>query len=398
MQPVYVTIVYNKEKRDLKLPKVIIVNKDNKNNIIRLYDNNANKSIKQIKIELEKLKTVILKYNDKGVKIVTDCFRNLVDALQLPLDMREYNVYDMHIHEMLYDEDGINLRIGELQKRELRNYQKVLANSSIVFADMEKKGLYYNFSHVKPVWTQDTYSGRSKSTGFNIQGFTEHAKIQNISSLETDMLIHFDWICADIRVASILSDDENLKKSFARSDPYKYLMKSLNNSRKEKGLEETFDRDECKLILLKGINSLDFRSMVFTNVYPRLGEWMSDVSSSDVSETMLGRKFHVTDEKNRLSVFNGVMQGSVAHAMQSVLRRVWLKLQDRLVCDVHDSIVLNVGNNRNDLMAVMKIVSEIMLDPFMTGDIFPIKVSIGKRWREYKNIATIYNHNDLSVL
>ena len=66
-----------------------------------------------------------------------------------------------------------------------------------------------------------------KSTGFNIQGFSEKVFVHNVSALEGDLLVHFDWICADIRVASLLSGDENLKRSFVKSDPYKFLMKSL---------------------------------------------------------------------------------------------------------------------------------------------------------------------------
>ena len=398
MQSVYAIVVFNKEKKGKKLPKTVIINKESKNYSIQLYDDESNKSIKSIKQEIEKLKILILKLNDKDVQIVTNCFRHLIDVLDLPLDMRRYNVYDMHITDPIYDVTSGERAIEHLKSCEIKPYQKVFANSSIVYADMERKGLLFNHSLVSPIWSQDTYSGRSKSTGFNIQGFSEKVFVHNVSALEGDLLVHFDWICADIRVASLLSGDENLKRSFVKSDPYKFLMKSLNNLRSSKGLEEVFDRDECKLILLKGINSLDCGSIVFSDVYPELGEWIKNVTSHDSAVTMMDRRFHITEDKTKLSVFNGVMQGSVAHAMQNVIRRVWEKLGNRLICDIHDSIVLNVANDRVDIKSVINIVSEIMLDPFGDGQYFPLKISVGKKWREYSYLRTVYNPSELEVL
>ena len=401
-QPIYITVCFNRDFKNQRLPEILTILMNGQYIHTSLYLKDSKKNIKDIKSDIEKIRNLILKVNDKKIPIITDCFRNLIDALALPLDIRIYNVYDMHLHSKSTSKEENEKVIEQLIDVKTKKYQKVLSNSSIVYADLENRGLLFNFSKVNPLWSQDTFSGRSKSTGFNIQGFSEVRFIHTISSIDTDILLHFDWICADIRVASIMSSDHNLAKSFKKSDPYTYLMNILNTERQKQGLTDRFTREECKIIMLKSINSLDHRSLVFLEAYPELGDWIRSVSDSDSCDSMLGRTFSVSEEKSRLSVFNGVMQGSVAHAMQNVIRQIWEKLGNKLVCDIHDSIVISCSPERVEIKAIIKLVSEIMLNPFnglINGEhLFPVKVSVGKKWRSYKVYKSIYNYDDLEVL
>jgi DNA polymerase I-like protein with 3'-5' exonuclease and polymerase domains len=100
----------------------------------------------------------------------------------------------------------------------------------------------------------------------------------------------------------------------------------------------------------------------------------------------LGRKFRLAHAKNELAVLNGVMQGSVAHAMQSVVWKIWKSIGTRLITEIHDSLV--VASSRQDVSDTIDLVSKVMLHPFKgivdTNPAFPLKVSIGKKWKKWK--------------
>ena len=320
MRRAYIAVIFNRDKNK-KLPRFISFLVDGKTYKFDLYREGSIKTIKQIKKETLKARECFLKLNDKNFEIVCQDFRDLITILDLPIDYREYNVFDFHMAKkdsddcIRSDERYTEEIFEEMAKHKINVYQKYLANSSIVYADLENSGLLYNYTHVSPIWSQRTHTGRSKSLEFNIQGLSTKDHVTTIYGSENDVLIHFDWICADIRVASMLSNDKALISAFVDSDPYTKLASILNDASRQKELDQTFSRDECKLILLRCINSLDYNSIVFDKAFPDLGDWIMRLSARDSMSTVLGRKFIVTDEKNRLSSFNGVMQGSVAHAM-----------------------------------------------------------------------------------
>lgn len=402
MRRLCIAVVFNRDK-NRKHPRLISVLIQNKIYHFDLYRESSLKTLKQIKIDVNKIKELIIKANDKGHEIFCQDFRDLIIALELPIDQRDYNVYDLHMprqdsNECIKSDEQKNSEVIDiLATAKSKIYQKILANSSIVYADLERSGLMYNYTHINPKWSQKTYTGRSKSLEFNIQGLSTQDIVGTVYGKETDVLIHFDWVCADIRVASIMSGDDVLSNSFIKSDPYTMLSDILNRACADNKSESTFNRDECKLILLKGINSLDFNSVVFDRAFPKLGSWIYKLSEKDAMTSILGRVFRMTDEKTKLSVFNGVMQGSVAHAMQIVIRKLWEKMGSKIVCDVHDSIVLACPADQKEITMTIKQVCEVMLRPFdgiLEDDFtFPVKVSIGKKWKSYKYLRTIYEND-----
>ena len=399
MRRAYIAVIFNRDKNK-KLPRFISFLIDGKTYKFDLYREGSPKTIKQIKQETLKAQECFLKLNDKNFEIVCQDFRDVITVLDLPIDYREYNVYDFHMGRkdsddcVRSDERYAEEIFEAMLDRKTGIYQKILANSSIVYADLENSGLLYNYTHVKPAWSQKTHTGRSKSLEFNIQGLSTKDHVTTIYGSESDVLIHFDWICADIRIASILSNDKVLNSAFIDSDPYTKLASILNDASKQRDLDQTFSRDECKLILLRGINSLDYNSIVFEKAFPDLGDWIMRLSARESMSTVLDRKFNVTDEKSRLSSFNGVMQGSVAHAMHIVMRKIWERMGSRIVCDIHDSVVVSSSPDKAEINSTIRQVCDIMLRPFdgvLEGDyIFPVKVSVGKKWRAYRHFKDCY--------
>ena len=310
----------------------------------------------------------------------------------MPLLHSKYNVYDIHLPNIrpgknqAKDSVIVKAVLDKMQRANIKEYHKIMANASVVYQSMEENGILHGFVHVHPKWSLKTYSGRSKTTGFNIQGTTNNDHVTAVDASEDSVFVHFDWICADIRIASLLSNDLKLIESFESSDPYVYMRDEMANG-------SNISRDECKLMLLKAINSMNFRSVALNDVYSTLGEWIASCKNKikkdgGYLETILGRKFKSKYAKNDLSVLNGAMQGSVAHAMHLVVRKVWEIFGDKLVAEVHDSLVIVVENDPQKIKHVIDIVTTIMLNPFEDvleqNPRFPLSVSVGKKWKKWK--------------
>lgn len=375
---------------------------------IQVYDlfTESGRRLSDILKEVTKLRKFILAACDRGARIKTSNFKSLITAFNLPMD-REYNVYDMHAANIkMTVEDArktIPIVVEKLHRMQPKPYQKLLADSQIVYHDLEKQGLFVNYSLLYPKWSTQTFSGRSKSMGFNIQGYHEDDRIRTIYSSDRDIMVYFDWVCADIRVASILSGDKNLKESFNGSDPYTYMMQIINDGIADP--EEQINREECKLLLLKAINSMDVDNAVVNDLFPDLVRWIRHcdkvIAGGGHLETILGRKFRLSESKNKLAVLNGVMQGSVAHAMHNVMYSVWQKLRGRIITDIHDSLVINSAASTNEVKSAVSIIAPIMAQPFAgllpDNPIFPVRVFIGKEWKAWKPCPALLAKYDWHV-
>lgn len=373
-----------------------------------LYRTGVKRPIKEVKKSISKINELLNKINDTGSPIVTTGFKKLLGIYNLPIDDRDYNIYDLHIDinnplvtvgSQSKDAENIKSILDRFSKVTVKPYQKLLANASIVYKDLENTGFYVNDVLVHPQWSLDTFSGRSKSLGFNIQGHSENDYFYTISNNRNSVLIHFDWISADIRAASILAKDDILARSFNESDPYTYMQNIINAGQES----DLIDRDECKLYLLKSINSMNVDTGAISDIYPKLCRWIYKCGEKTKEangglSTILDRQFKVSRAKNTLAVLNGAMQGTVAHAMQNVMRQVWLSCKPYLLTDIHDSLVLSVPNERQVIRSAIKLVAPIMMHPFKGiiehDHIFPLKVSIGTKWKNWKLYKTYRNDHD----
>ena len=93
------------------------------------------------------------------------------------------------------------------------------------------------------------------------------------------------------------------------------------------------------------------------------------------------------------------MQGSVAHAMHLVLKRIWDRLPNRLIAEIHDCLVVSAAPDSTEIKAVIDIIAPIMLHPFEgvlnSNPAFPFNISIGKKWKKWKLHET---HRELEVI
>ena len=380
MPNIYMHTIFDKHKK----PIAVGIKYNDKTRILEL---SGPITIKQVRANKKTIKDIIMSDNT----IVLSDFKDYIKIFDLPIKLEKYNVYDLHLPDIeAKNNEILKTILDKISVVKIKEYQKIISNAAIVYQDLENNGLYLNHVKVNPIWSQRVFSGRSKTIGFNIQGYSDQDYIRPFGYDEDDVLIHFDWICADIRMASILSGDKKLYDSFTESDPYTVMSYNIGK----------VSRDECKLYLLRSINSMDFTSDAFA-VYSTLGDWIGKcyniIKSGMYIKTILGRRFIPSQAKNNLAVLNGAMQGSVVHAMQLVIRKIWEQFPGQLIADIHDSLV--ICSKRHMVKDDIRNISKIMLFPF-NGVIsdkhcFPFKVSIGKKWKGWKPIYTIRSDSDV---
>jgi len=366
-----------------------------------IFRSGAGKPLTKVYESFKFIHDLIVSAQERKITVIISDFKAHLKAFDLPLLKELYEVYDLHLPAVTpqsEEQDAKNLGfiLRKMATQTPKPYQKIFSNAAVVYEDLERVGLVYNYKPVSPIYSQKTYSGRSKTMQFNIQGLGEECLIWPTYYGERDILLHFDWVCADIRAASYLSGDKKLLQSFAESDPYTFMMHEINA-----GSEQKMNREECKRYLLQSINSMDFTSTALLDIYPGLGRWIRQVRTqlceeNGQVETILNRRFTLQGAKNMLAALNAAMQGSVAHAMQSAVRQIWEKLGARLITEIHDSLVICCPPKSDYIEQIIDEVANIMLHPFANimddGPIFPVNVSMGKKWRKWQLCRT-YREN-----
>lgn len=328
-------------------------------------------------------------------RIVTSDFKLFLEAFNIPFYTEQLNVYDLLLPELeapsTPEKADSNLRrlLHGLAKANLQQWQKVTANAAVVYAALEDRGLYVFEERVYPRWSQHTFSGRTKTSVYNIQGAAATEHIRNPAGKPGDYFLHFDWRAADIRIAALLSGDDRLLNACEHLDPYQYVADFLNV-----GHEDGLDRDECKLALLKAINSMDTEAHIF-NAFPRLRDWISEsrqrMGQGHPLASILGRRYVRQEGRKDLSVFNATMQGSIAQAMQLVVHRIWAEFGLSLVAEIHDSIVMTCPRSNAIVKNIIQKITAIMCYPFVSAldanPVFPVRVSIGNSWKAWKELG-----------
>ena len=324
-----------------------------------------------------------------GTPFITSDFKLWLHEFDLPLPREQLPVYDLMLPESLTKARPKDLETAEaILAKILRSisqvkqtaWQQAIANSAVVYEFFQRRGVLVGHLPQETVWSQRVFSGRSKTLGFNIHGATDKDLIQDPQAFRDDLLVHFDWRAADIRIVAVLSGDEHLNTITLDEDPYNHVAKLLD-----------IERDEAKVLLLSIINSLRYDDKVL-DLFPDVRTWMI-TSLQKLRETgtlcnLLGRKFSLSEDRTDKSVFNAVMQGSIAQAMQLSIAKIWQSTDIRLLAEIHDSIVITC--QRSKLAEAMQVVTDIMCRPFAglldSNPAFPVRVSIGKSWKNWKPI------------
>lgn len=343
--------------------------------------------------DIEVSKSIITEYIKNYDSIIND-FKSHVNAFNLPRD-HSYYAYDTHniiqnkVTTILECKKIIAANLAAMTKIKLDQYRLLLSNAQLVYQSLEDTGVMEGRQERKPIYGL-TYAGRSKTSNFNIQGAGDDADIYHMN-MDYEYFIQFDWISADLRVASILSGDAKLQSTFRESDPYTEIANELSTP------EQEITRTQCKLDMLSGIYSLNFTSPSL-EFYPKLNEWLKDTASGmddrGYTKTILGRRFDLDAEgTNRRSVFNGIFQGSMAHAMHNALYQIYRAFPNNILTETHDAVIL--ASDKGSIQEIIKKVSQIMVTPFKglieQDVVFPVRINIGTRWRQWKRYKEIRN-------
>lgn len=320
--------------------------------------------------------------DENKIKKIVNSFESLI------LNYKSYIDYFGISDQIVYDYCGElggnsfkdHLKFMLKHKSEFyKKWQEIRGDAAEVYYKLQERGLRCNHTILKPIYGMDVYSGRTKTTEFNIQGAGSGYQIEHINP-ENSIFVQFDWIAADPRIAGFMSEDNGLIECYNNGDPYEVIMEQLPH----------LSRKECKLEFMAAMNALaDDNDLI--SVFPKLKRWISNyktkLSNCESSRTILGRKFECDGTiKDMRRAFNSILQGSVAHAMNLVVRRVTDECGDVIIVEQHDS--MTVCLKPVTMKTHIDKISQIMFKPFdgiLSDEItMPLTVSVGKKWQEYK--------------
>lgn len=261
-------------------------------------------------------------------------------------------------------------------------WMNALGNASVVYEYIERRGYKYYGKVVHPQFYLDTFSGRTRSTGFSIHNKNSDDLITSVDQTK-NIFVHFDWISADLRFGAILSEDEEMIEIFKESDPYTFITEEL-------GIE----RNEVKQLFLQAINNKQFDDPIF-EMYPKFAAWLSKqyqlISENKPVYNILNRPYMIQLDRTDKSVLNATMQGSVASAVQIVFDKIYALDKSVLFADIYDSIVCVTSESA--LNDVIEQIGDIMYRPFksiLNKDItLPYKVSVGTKWAQWQEVMVV---------
>jgi len=257
---------------------------------------------------------------------------------------------------------------------EPERWRELIGSSTPAYMLMEDRPIFLGEERIQPHYSFDTFSGRSKCTGFNMQGTTDTDDINTGDG--SHVYVCLDWVSADIRVAAFLSKDKDLNDAYKESDPYAVMAEWLELPRKQ-----------CKMEFLKSLYTLDTNAPIF-ELFPTFKMWtesqLKSLRNNGYLSSALGRQFRVntSDNRDEKSVFNAVVQGTVAHLMQASLTEMNKTLSQFLVSETHDSVILSCRPGMAS--HVINEAARIMIKPIDELPRFPVKAYIGRKWRQWK--------------
>lgn len=353
--------------------------KNNKTRFVTFYAPKSGRCLYDIDKDIELLSKVIISADNV---VLNDAKQHCI-----AFDCSVANMYDVPTDSFRYDNINeskakIINALDVLQSTSLMSWHKIRGDASVVYAKLQERGYIYNHTPVTAIWSLNTYSGRSKTSGFNIQGQTDSISNPNGGHI----YINFDWVAADFRAAAIMSKDKKLLSSYnGDSDPYKFMAEAFN-----RGNNRNFTRSESKVALLSSVYSMDDTSPA-TAFYDGFRNWMIESRETFKNTrslcSILGRRFSVSKDKDERSIFNATIQGSVAHAIQRVMWLVWDRYPDNVLLENQDSLVMTCNDIR-ECKRIVYDVAGIMVQPFNgilpENPMFPLIVSVGLKYRCWK--------------
>lgn len=374
-----------------------ILHKETKSlQIYQLYVPKSGRTLYDIEADVSAIRDRLV-----GSDIVVNDLKQHLIAFNLGHDQIEH-MYDIPMPAIGLKTDAKANRMATaaavvaMAKMKLETWHIIRANAAVVYAYLQRKGVLFGYKLEYPIWDLETYSGRSRSVGFNVQGLG----IEPLANTNNDpIFLHFDWVAADIRAISIISDDMKLHESFVDSDPYTYLINNLNI---DATVENQLNREEGKAAMLAAVYSLDDGSPVF-DFYAGVRRWMAKSKARLLLHgslpSILGRQFYLSANRNQLSAFNAAIQGTVAHAMQICIRKVWDLYPDNILTDSHDSLVVTCTQDKKDIRSKVAAISRIMVQPFhgilKDNPQFPLVVSIGKKYKQWSTYKRYNNYESI---
>lgn len=272
-------------------------------------------------------------------------------------------------------------------------WESLLARAHCAYAFMERTGVSDGVRVHHPVYGTRSFTGRSSTGGYNLQGWSEKDGVppRPVDSRH-QFLLHFDWTSADARAASILSGDKQMQDAFLESDPYEVAVRD----RRKYGLIQT--RDEVKKSWLASLYSLNIDEPILAH-FKTFHSWLMDtvdrLRRDGCLESILGRRFCVGkdikgQERGEGSVLNAIFQGSVAHAMHHTIARIAeAGNADNLFAEIHDGLVISCSEH--EVEGLIREVGRIMVRPFegvlVDNPTFPLVVRVGRAWKQWDRIV-----------
>jgi hypothetical protein len=364
---------------------------------LKLFAKETGLTIYDVEQNVSIIRRIIMAAASNNTPILIADFKRHIEAFDLPYAQAiHYPAYEQPIPCELENRELTELiklsefGVQQVAAGECGTWQWLMAESAPVYCDLQQRGININFKHEFPEWSSQTYSGRSKTLGVNAQGLDETYVVTNPLGCENDVLLHFDWVSADINVAAYLANDQALQETFIEGDPYTHI---------EQLMDGQIERSACKRILLAAINSLDTSNPVLLDIFPALGVWINATSQKidrlGYAEGMFGRRYSTSSSRSKLAAFNGAIQGSTALAMKATIRRIWENFGAAFLMEIHDSLICT---SRRDPTTINRLVDGILsimttpfalvpnIDPRLRDLFFPVKVSIGQAYKQWKQL------------
>lgn len=324
--------------------------------------------------------------------------------------------------KLITDADALKAHLSELPELEYlityKKYNKYLST----YGDNIKLFINPKTNRIHGSYTLGyTDTGRLSSMKPNIQNFPREEWYRKLFIPQNDnVLVCADFSQVEVRVAAILSGEENMLKAYREGkDLYKHTASLLFRKLEEEITKEERQRAKavvlglqfgmgyktlCKYALNYGVKLSEEESNTlvvrYKEAYPRLTAWQVETTTiaSELlsTQTVCGMKRKLSDDNYYTCSLNTPVQGSAAEVILVALTVLdeyiqKNKLSAKIVATVHDEILVECS--KEDSQVVKKALETIMHKAFIFvfdrigikgADANIVEAHIGGNWYEAK--------------